>query len=48
MDIDDFDLIIVLQMLTQLGDIHIHRAGVEIVIVDPNGLQGKVALQDLI
>ena len=35
-------------MLTQLGDIHIHRAGIEVVIVYPDGLEGKVALQYLV
>ena len=47
-DIDNLDLRIVLQVLAQLSDINVHRAGVEVVIVDPDGLQGKVALQDLV
>ena len=48
MDVDDLNLRIVLQMLTQFGDIDIHRTCIEIVVVNPDGLQGKVALQDLI
>ena len=48
MNVDDLDLGIVLQVLTQLGDIHIHRTGIEVVVVDPDGLQGEVALQDLV
>ena len=47
-DIDDFYLRIVLQVLAQLGDVDIHRAGVEIVVVNPDGLQGEVALQNLV
>ncbi len=47
-DIDDLYLVVFLQMLAQLGDIHVHRAGVEIVVINPDGFQGKVALQDLI
>ena len=45
-DIDDFNLWVILQMLAQLGDIHIHRTGIEVVVVNPDGLQGEVALQD--
>ena len=47
-NIDNLNLRIVLQMLTQFGDIHIHRAGIEVVVVNPDGLQGEVALQNLI
>ena len=48
MDIDDFNLWIVLEVLAQLGDVDIHRTGIEIVVVDPDGLQSKVALQNLV
>ena len=48
MDIDNLNLRIVLQVLAQLDDIHIHRAGIEVVIVNPDGLQGEVTLQDLV
>ena len=47
-DVDDFDLRIVFQVLAQLGDIDVHRAGVEVVVVDPDGFQGEVALQDFV
>ena len=48
MNIDDFDGVVLLQVLTQLGDIHIHTAGIEIIVINPNGLQSEVALQDFI
>ena len=48
MDIDNLNLRIVLQMLAQLGDIDIHGTGIEVVVVNPDGLQGEVALQDLV
>ena len=48
MDIDDFYLVVVLQMFTQLRDIHIHRTGIEIVVIYPDGLQGEIALQDVV
>ena len=35
-------------MLAQLGDVHVHRTGVEVVVVNPDGLQGEVALQNLV
>ena len=47
-DVDDLDLVVVLQVLAQLRDIDIHRPGVEVVVVDPNGLERIVALQDLV
>ena len=45
MDVDDFNLIIILKMLTKLGDVNIHRASVEVVVVNPDSLQSIVALQ---
>ena len=33
-------------MLAQLGDIDVHRASVEVVVVNPDGLEGEVALED--
>ena len=47
-DVDDFNLVVVLQVLAQLRDIHVHRTGVEVVVVYPDGLQGKVALEDFV
>ncbi len=32
-------------MLAQLGDVDIHRAGVEVVVVDPDRFKGEVALE---
>ena len=43
-DVDDFDVFIVLQVFAQLGNVDIHRACVEVIVINPNGLQGKVAL----
>ena len=48
MNVDNLNLRVVFQVLTQLGDIHIHRTSVEVVVVNPDGLQGEVALQNLI
>ena len=42
--IDDFNAVIILEMLAQLGDIDIHASGIEVIVVDPNGLQRIVAL----
>jgi hypothetical protein len=44
MNVDDFHLWIIFQMFPEFGNIHVHAAGIEIVVVDPNGFQGKVAL----
>ena len=44
----DFDFGVVLQQLAKLRDIHVHAAGVEVVVVHPDGLQGKVALQHVV
>ena len=45
MDVDDFNLIILFEVLTKLGDVNIHRASVEVVVVNPDSLQSIVALQ---
>ena len=37
-----------LQVLAQLGDEYVNLAGIEIVVVNPDGLQCQLALQDLI
>ena len=44
MDVDDLNLVVLLQMLTQLSNIDIHRTGIKIVIINPNGLQCEIAL----
>ena len=47
-DIDDFNLVVVLKVLAQLGDVDVHGAGVEIVVVNPDSLEGEVALKNLV
>ena len=47
-DVDDLNLVVVLQVLAQLGDVNVHRACIEVVVINPDGLQRKVALQDLV
>lgn len=44
MDVDNLHSIIILEMLTQLSDIHIHATGIEIIIIYPNSLQSKISL----
>ena len=34
-DIDDLDGVIILEMLTEFGDVNIHTAGVEVVVINP-------------
>ena len=47
-DVDDLDGGVIFEFLAQLGDVNVHRARVEVVVIDPDGLQGEVALQDLV
>ena len=47
-DVDDLDGGVGLEVLAQLGDVDVHGAGVEIVVVDPDGLEGVVALENLV
>ena len=47
-DVDDLHLVIVLEVLTQLGDVHVHRTGVEVVVVDPDGAKRIITLQNLV
>ena len=44
----NLDVRVLTQVLTQLCDIHIHRTGIEVVVVNPDGLQGEVTLQNLV
>ena len=48
MDVDDFYLVVVLKVLAQFCDIDVHGASVEIVVINPDGLKGEVALQDVV
>ena len=47
-DVDDLDARVVFQELAQLRDINVHAAGIEVVVVYPDRLQGVVALQYLV
>ena len=47
-DVDDFNLVIILEVLTKLCDVNIHRTCIEVVIINPDGLQGEVTLENLI
>ena len=47
-DVDDFHLFVHAQVLTQLGDVHVHGAGVEVVVVDPDLFEGEIALEDFV
>ena len=47
-DVDDFDRIVLFQVLTQFRDIHVHTTGIEIVVINPDGLQREVTLQDFV
>ena len=35
-------------MFTQFGDIYVHTAGVEIIVIDPNGFQREISFQDFV
>ena len=48
MDVDNLNRIIIFQVLAQFSDIHVHATRIEIVVIDPDSLQGKVALQDFV
>ena len=37
-DIDNLNLVVVLKVLAQLSDVNVHRAGVEVVVVNPDCL----------
>ena len=45
-DVDDFNRWVVFEVLTQFGDVHVHRASVEVVVVDPDGLERIVAFKN--
>ena len=46
--VDDFDGRIVLEVLAQLGDVDVHGTCVEVVVVDPNGLERIVAFENFV
>ena len=47
-DVDDFHVLISLEVLAKLGDVDVHRTGVEIVVINPDSLQRIVTLQDFV
>ena len=47
-DVDDLNLVVVFQVLAQLGDVNVHRASVEVVVVNPDGLQCEITLVALV
>ena len=47
-DVDDFYIFIVFEMFAELRDVNIHWARIEVVVVNPNGLQSIVALKDFV
>jgi len=47
-NVDNLNVWIILQVLAQLGDIDIHRTGVEVVVINPDGLECEVTLQYLV
>ena len=48
MDVDDFDRGVFFEMLAQLGDVDVHRTGIEVIVVNPDSLEGIVALEDFV
>ena len=48
MYIQDLYILILAQVLAQFCYVYIHTPGIEIVIVNPDGLKGKIALKHLI
>ena len=47
-DVDNLDGRVVLEVFAQLGDVNIHAAGVEIIVINPDGLQCVVTLENFI
>ncbi len=47
-DVDDFHAVVSLEVLAELGDIDIHGARVEIVVINPDGFQCEVTLQHFV
>ena len=43
-DVDNLYCRVLLEMLAELGDVHVHAASIEVIVVDPNRLQRKLAL----
>ena len=48
MYIEDLYILILAKVLTQFCYIYIHAPGVEVVVINPDSLKGKIALEHLI
>jgi len=48
MDVDDLYIRITSEVLAELRDVHVHRASVEVVVIDPNLLESEIALKDFV
>ena len=48
MNIDDLYIGIRFQVFAQFGDVYIHTPCVKIIVIDPDGLQGKIPLKYLV
>ena len=46
--VDNLDGGVILEVLAELGDIHVHRTGVEVIVVDPDGLEREIAFEYLV
>jgi hypothetical protein len=47
-DVDYFNVFFFFQMFAQFGNINIHTPGIEVIVVDPNGFQGKIPFKDFV
>jgi hypothetical protein len=47
-NVEDFDFAVLAKVFAQLGDVDVHAPGIEIVVVDPDRLEGEVTFQHLI
>ena len=47
-DVDNLDWGIIFEKFTQFGDVNIHASCIEVVIVDPDCLEGIVALKNVV
>ena len=48
MDVDDLHIGIAREVFTEFGDVNVHRASVEVVVVDPNLFERVVALENFV
>ena len=48
MDVDDFNGRVVFEVLAKLGDVDVHRTGIEVVVVNPNCFECKVTFKNFV